>query len=131
MLLQIPDVLTAEQVAQCRQVLDEADWVDGRVTAGYQSGRAKDNMQLPEDHPAAEQLGDMVLGALERSALFMTAALPLHVFPPLFNRYEGGQSFGTHVDNAIRQVPGTRIASAPIFRRRCFSLPPRNTMAAS
>ena len=107
MLLQIPDVLTAEQVAQCRQVLDDADWVDGKVTAGYQSGRVKNNMQLPEDHPATEQLRNIVLGALERSPLFMTAALPLKVFPPLFNRYEGGQSFGNHVDNAIRQVPGT------------------------
>ena len=107
MLLQIPDVLTAEQVAQCRQVLDSADWVDGRVTAGYQSGRVKNNMQLPEDHPAAEQLRNVVLSALERSALFMTAALPLKVFPPLFNRYEGGQSFGSHVDNAIRQVAGS------------------------
>jgi PKHD-type hydroxylase len=107
MLLQIPDVLTAEQVAQCRQILDASDWIDGRVTAGYQSGRVKNNMQLPEDHPAAEQLRNTVLGALERSALFMTAALPLKVFPPLFNRYEGGQSFGSHVDNAIRQVAGS------------------------
>jgi PKHD-type hydroxylase len=107
MLLQIPDVLTAEQVAQCRQILDAADWVDGRVTAGYQSGRVKNNMQLPEGHPAAEQLRDIVLRALEGSSLYMTAALPLKVFPPLFNRYEGGQSFGSHVDNAIRQVAGS------------------------
>ncbi len=107
MLLQIPDVLTAEQVARCRQTLEQADWIDGRVTAGPQSGREKDNMQLPEDHPAARELGDLVLDALQRSPLFMGAALPLKVFPPLFNRYEGGQSFGAHVDNAIRQVTGT------------------------
>jgi PKHD-type hydroxylase len=107
MLLQIPDVLTREQVAQARQLLDAADWVDGRVTAGHQSARAKDNMQLPEDHPASRQLGDMVLAALQRNPLFISAALPLRVFPPLFNRYQGGQSFGSHVDNAIRQVPGT------------------------
>lgn len=107
MLLQIPDVLTAEQVAQCRQTLEEAAWVDGRVTAGHQSARAKDNMQLPEDHPAARQLGEMILAALQRNPLFMAAALPLKVFPPLFNRYQSGQSFGTHVDNAIRQVTGT------------------------
>jgi PKHD-type hydroxylase len=107
MLLQIPDVLTPEQVAQSRQMLEEAEWIDGRVTAGYQSARAKDNMQLPEDHPVARQLGDLVLAALERNSLFMAAALPLRVFPPLFNRYQGGQSFGTHVDNAIRQVAGT------------------------
>jgi PKHD-type hydroxylase len=107
MLIQIPDVLTAEQVAQCRQILDAADWVDGRVTAGFQSARTKNNMQLPEDHPAAEQPRDLILASLERNSLFMAAALPAKVFPPLFNRYEGGQSFGNHVDNAIRQVRGT------------------------
>lgn len=107
MLLHIPDVLSAEQVAEARRLLDSADWVDGNVTAGHQSARAKDNMQLPEHSPVAQQLGDMVLKALQRSSLFIGAALPLKVFPPLFNRYQGGQSFGTHVDNAIRQVTGT------------------------
>lgn len=107
MLLEIPDVLTAEQVVEVRRALDKAEWVDGRVTAGHQSLRAKDNLQLPEGHPAARELGDLILAALERSPLFMSAALPLKVFPPLFNRYEGGQSFGNHVDNAIRQVAGT------------------------
>ena len=81
--------------------------MDGRVTAGHQSARAKDNMQLPEHHPAARELGDMIVAALERNPLFMAAALPSKVFPPLFNRYEGGQSFGNHVDNAVRQVTGT------------------------
>ena len=109
MLLQIPDVLTREQVAQARQTLDAAEWVDGRVTAGHQSARAKDNMQLPEDHPASRQLGEMILGALQRNSLFISAALPLRVFPPLFNRYEGGQAFGNHVDNAIRQLPGSGL----------------------
>jgi PKHD-type hydroxylase len=108
-LLQIPDVLTREQVAQARQMLDAAQWVDGRVTAGHQSAKAKDNKQLPEDHPTSRQLGDMILAALQRNALFIAAALPLRVFPPLFNRYEGGQSFGNHVDNAIRQVPGSAL----------------------
>jgi PKHD-type hydroxylase len=107
MLLHIPDILTAEQVAHCRQKLDQADWVDGRITAGHQSARAKDNMQLPEDHPAARELGELILTALQNNPLFMAAALPLKVFPPLFNRYQGGQSFGTHVDNAVRQVTGT------------------------
>lgn len=107
MLLQIPDVLTPEQVSHARRVLDQAEWVDGRVTAGHQSARAKDNMQLPEDSPAARELGQMILAALQRNPLFLSAALPLQVFPPLFNRYQGGQSFGTHVDNAIRQVTGT------------------------
>lgn len=107
MLLQVPEVLTAEQVAQCRKVLEAAEWVDGRITAGHQSARAKDNLQLREDLDEAKQLGDVVIGALENSPLFMSAALPLKVFPPLFNRYQNGQSFGNHVDNAIRQVTGT------------------------
>jgi PKHD-type hydroxylase len=107
MLLHIPDVLTAEQVAEARRLLDQADWVDGRVTAGHQSARAKDNQQLPEDSPTARQLGDFILAALQKNPLFISAALPHRVFPPLFNRYQGGQSFGTHVDNAIRQVSGT------------------------
>src|SRR5580693_5751975 len=107
MLLPIPDVLNASQVLRARQILDHAEWVDGRVTAGHQSARAKDNMQLPEGSPAARELGSMVLAALEKDPLFISAALPARVFPPSFNRYQGGQSFGTHVDNAIRQVTGT------------------------
>ena len=106
MLLHIPNVLTPEQVAEARKILDAAEWSDGRVTAGHQSAQAKDNQQIPEGHPAARQLGEMVLKALGKNQLFFAAALPLHVFPPLFNRYSGGQNFGTHVDNAIRQVPG-------------------------
>jgi PKHD-type hydroxylase len=108
-LLAIPGVLVSDQVAEARRVLTEAeaDWVDGRVTAGHQSARAKDNRQLREDSEAARRLGALVVSALERNPLFLSAALPLRVFPPLFNRYEGGQAFGTHVDNAIRQVPGT------------------------
>jgi PKHD-type hydroxylase len=106
-LLPIPDVLTSEQVAQAWQILEQADWVNGRVTAGHQSAKNKDNMQLPENHPAARQLGETILTALGQNALFVSAALPARVFPPLFNRYQGGQSFGTHVDNAIRQVTGT------------------------
>src|SRR5688572_12663811 len=107
MLLHIPDVLSAAEVAHCRRLLEQSEWIDGRVTAGYQSGRVKDNMQLREDHPAARDIGDIILAALEKNALFMSAALPLRVFPPLFNRYSGGQSFGSHVDNAVRQVTGT------------------------
>jgi PKHD-type hydroxylase len=109
MLLPIPDVLTTAQVRHARALLDSADWVDGRVTAGPQSARVKDNLQLPEDHPAARQIGDLILAGLQRHPLFMSAALPLRVFPPFFNRYEGGQSFGSHVDNAIRQVPGVQM----------------------
>ena len=107
MLITIADVLNAEQVTQARKLLDEAKWVDGRVTAGHQSAKAKDNMQIPEGHPIARQVGGMILQALGKNLLFLSAALPHQVFPPLFNRYSGGQSFGTHVDNAIRQIPGT------------------------
>ena len=109
MLITIPDVLTPEQVAHARKILDAAEWVDGKVTAGHQSARAKDNMQIPEGSPAARELGEMILTALSKSLLFLSAALPLRIFPPLFNRYTGGQSFGTHVDNAIRQIPGTPL----------------------
>src|SRR4051794_38651582 len=107
MLLRIPGVLTSDQAARCRQVLAGAEWIDGRVTAGYQAQRVKDNMQLPEGHPAARRLGDMILASLEQNALFLSAALPLKVFPPMFNRYAGGQTFGVHVDTAIRHVAGT------------------------
>ncbi len=107
MLLPIPDVLTAEQVLRARQLFDQAEWVDGRITAGHQSSLSKDNVQLPEDSAVARELGEMILRALEQNPLFISAALPSRVFPPLFNRYQGGQSFGTHVDNAIRQVTGT------------------------
>lgn len=107
MLLQIPDVLTAEQVNAFRKALAQADWVDGKVTAGHQSAKAKNNLQLPEDHPLSHELGRLILQALERNPLFMSAALPLKVFPPLFNRYQSGGSFGIHVDNAIRDIRGT------------------------
>jgi PKHD-type hydroxylase len=106
-LLTIPDVLTDQQVREARQLLDEANWVDGRVTAGVQSARAKDNEQLPEDHPAGHRIGETILDALGQNPLFISAALPSRVFPPLFNRYRGGHAFGTHVDNAIRQITGT------------------------
>lgn len=107
MLLQIPNVLTPEQVRDARAQLDAAEWIDGRVTAGHQSARAKNNEQIPESHAAARELGAKIVDALARNPLFRSAALPLHVFPPLFNRYSGGQSFGSHVDNAVRQIAGT------------------------
>jgi PKHD-type hydroxylase len=103
MLLRIPEVLTKEQVAHCRMRLAAADWVDGRVTAGRGSAKVKKNTQLPEDSAVAVELGDLILTALESNALFVSAALPSRVFPPLFNRYEVGDGFGAHVDNAIRQ----------------------------
>lgn len=120
MLITIPDVLTAEQVRQMRAKLDAADWVDGKVTAGYQAQRVKENQQLAEGSPLAMELGEVVLGGLARSPSFMSAALPLRVFPPMFNRYAGGGQFGTHVDTAIRQLvtTGQRIrtdVSATLF----------------
>lgn len=107
MLIQIPDVLTRQQVADCRRMLDASEWIDGTVTAGHQSRIAKDNVQLAENDPVAIEIGDSILEALQREPLFVSAALPSKIFPPLFNRYSGGQNFGTHVDNAIRQVTGT------------------------
>lgn len=107
MLMTIADVLTTEETAQARAILDATEWVDGKVTAGYQARAVKENLQLPEGHPTAVKLGDMVLAALARSPLFMSAALPLKVFPPMFNRYTGGGHFGTHVDTAIRALAST------------------------
>jgi PKHD-type hydroxylase len=107
MLLHVRKVLTDAQVARCRELMERASWVDGRVTAGHQSARAKDNLQIPEGSPEAREMGDMIVAALERNPLFISAALPQRVFPPLFNCYRPGMTFGAHVDNAIRQVTGT------------------------
>ncbi|MFT6551976.1 MAG: PKHD-type hydroxylase [Zhongshania marina] len=109
MLVRIPAVLSKAEVAHCRRVLEAAEWVDGKVTAGYQSAKSKNNIQLLENSDAANQLGDIILAALANNNLFMSAALPLKIFPPLFNCYQGGHSFGVHVDNAIRQVKGTAV----------------------
>jgi PKHD-type hydroxylase len=107
MLITIPDLLSPEQVVQCRQALQTADWEDGRLTAGHLAVHAKQNLQLPQSHPLTEQIGGLILDALARSPQFMAAALPLKVEPPRFNRYEGGGTYGTHVDTAIQSVPGT------------------------
>lgn len=109
MLLKISTLLTTTQVQNVRELLFAADWIDGGITAGYQSAKAKNNFQLPEDSEAARQLGDTILMALAKNNLFMSATLPLKIFPPLFNCYQSGQSFNVHVDNAIRQVPGTPV----------------------
>ena len=107
MLLCIPSVLTPEEVADFRARLAEADWADGNATAGEQSRLVKTHRQLPETSPVARELGDRIIDALGRSPLFVSAALPLRTFPPLFNRYGEGEGFGTHIDNAIRPVRGT------------------------
>ena len=107
MLIAIPDVLDPAAVTRVRALIDEADWIDGNATSGPQSALAKRNEQLPEDSAAAREAGGIILDALGQSALFIAAALPLKVFPPLFNRYAGGQDFGLHVDTAIRIKRGS------------------------
>jgi PKHD-type hydroxylase len=102
MVIAIPDLLMPPEVARIRATIDAADWVDGNVTSGHQSALAKKNEQLPEYSAAAREAGAIVLAALQRSPLFIAAALPAKIFPPLFNRYAGGDNFGTHVDNAVR-----------------------------
>lgn len=113
MLLSIPGVLSKDAVAALRKEIDAAEWIDGNATSGQQSALAKRNLQLPEDSPAARKAGGVILDALERAPLFVAGALPLKVFPPLFNRYGEGQAFGMHVDNAlrVRRDGGFRIRS--------------------
>lgn len=106
MLIQIPDLLTADEVAHCRRVLERSQWVDGRVTAGQQAARSKFNLQIPIDSAESRELGDLVLRALGRNPTFNSAAMPLRVLPPMFNRYDVGMKFGAHVDGAIRTIPG-------------------------
>ena len=109
MMLAVPDLLDPAEVARVRSIVDAGEWVDGNVTSGHQSALAKRNRQLAEDSEAAREAGRLVLDALGRSALFIAAALPLKIFPPLFNRYEGGEAFGTHVDNAVRIHRGSEF----------------------
>src|SRR5665213_2678374 len=109
MMIHIPKVLSADEVARCRAVMEKGAWIDGRVTAGHQSAKVKNNLQLPENAPEARELGNMVVEAIGRSNLFMSAVLPKQVFPPLFNRYDAGMTFGAHVDNAIRSGNGARL----------------------
>lgn len=106
MLVRVPGLLDREQLAHVRAVLERTTWVDGKVTAGEQSAQAKINLQVPEDAPEARELGQLILGLLGRNETFVSAALPLRVFPPLFNRYDAGMAFHAHVDNAIRFAPG-------------------------
>lgn len=110
MLVTIPDVLNANELAHIRSVLEQTQWVDGRVTAGNQASGVKNNLQLPVDSPQAQELGNIVLGALGRNPRFMSAVLPLRVLPPMFNRYDVGMTFGAHVDGSIRALPdGQRL----------------------
>ncbi|MES1264269.1 MAG: Fe2+-dependent dioxygenase [Variovorax sp.] len=107
MMLHVPDVLSAEQVHEIRPALEATDWVDGRETVGVQGAQVKRNRQLPEHSPVGRELGRIILGALSHNPLFFSAALPIRFVPPLFNRYEGGEHYGLHVDGSVRAVPGT------------------------
>lgn len=110
MILCIPDVLSPEEISSSRKLLESAQWEDGKKTAGHQAIKTKDNRQLPADSEAAREVGLTILRALNVNPLFTSAALPLHILPPMFNRYSGGQQFGTHVDNSVRVMPnGQRI----------------------
>ena len=113
MLLHVANVLTPEEVAHCRRRLDTADWLDGRLTAGYQSAKAKHNLQLADDSPVARELGALILDKLQRHPTFVAGALPRRIFPPLFNCYREGQAFGFHVDNAVR-YPRTGEDRSPL-----------------
>lgn len=126
MLITIPDVLTPAQIDHARRTLSSAEWVDGRVTAGYQSAQTKDNLQIPEGHPAAAEIGEIILSALGQNPLFISAALPMKVFPPLFNSYGPGQSFGMHVDNAIRHVKGSSHRVRSDLSATLFLTPPED-----
>jgi len=121
MLVHIPNLLSAEQVAHMRGALAGSDWVDGKATAGAQSAGSKHNLQLPEDVPATRALGEIILTALGQNERFMSAALALRVFPPLFNRYDKGMNFGSHIDNAIRFVKPSLGTSGAIRVRTDLS----------
>ncbi|WP_045124941.1 Fe2+-dependent dioxygenase [Acinetobacter pittii] len=107
MIHHIPNVLNKDQVQFFRQEMDKAEWVNGKVTAGTLSATVKHNQQLPEEHPLTHQLSNIILDALGKHPLFLSAAIPLDIIPPLFNRYENHESFGFHVDNSIRLIRGS------------------------
>jgi PKHD-type hydroxylase len=128
MLVQLPKVLGEAQLGAMRTKLASAGaaWVDGRATAGHQGTLVKSNLQIAEDSPIARELGDVVLAALERNPLFISAALPSRVYPPMFNRYEGGMHFGSHVDGAVRLVPGTGVKIRTDMSATLFLAPPED-----
>ena len=127
MLLHIPGLFSREEVQRIRQALENTDWADGKITAGHQSAKAKHNLQLPEGHPLAKEVGAAMLERLWNNPLFMSAALPHKVFPPLFNCYTAGKSFDFHIDNAVRQARGshervrTDLALSVLSRMRWYS----------
>ena len=127
MLLAIPSVLDAAQVANARAVVEAGEWRDGKVTAGIQSALAKNNLQMANESDEARRVGQVILDALASNGLFQSAALPRRIVPPLFNRYDAasGHHFGEHVDNALRPLPGggrvRTAASMSSNKERCES----------
>jgi PKHD-type hydroxylase len=107
MILTIPGLLSAAQVDEFRQALGTVEWIDGKATAGYLSSRAKNNEQVPEGHPVGRRLGNAILEELDKNENFISAALPMRVLPPLFNRYTDGRAYGNHIDGAVRPIAGT------------------------
>jgi PKHD-type hydroxylase len=126
MLVVIPDVLTREEVAYIRQVLEGTDWVDGRATAGEQAARVKKNLQVPVDSQQGRELSQIVMRGLARNDTFASAALPLHVLPPMFNRYDEGMAFGAHVDGSIRVIPGSGQRIRTDVSSTLFLTPPED-----
>jgi PKHD-type hydroxylase len=126
MLVTIPDVLQPEDLAHIRSVLETTDWIDGRTTAGDQAAKVKHNLQVPVESLIAQELGQIVLRALGSNPTFMTAALPLRVLPPMFNRYDAGMTFGAHVDGAVRAIPGTGQRMRTDVSSTLFLTPPED-----
>ncbi len=110
MMLHIPEVLTASQLTDIRKRLDATDWVDGAATVGAQGAQVKKNRQLSELSPVGLELGQIILKALVNNPLFFAAALPMRYMPPLFNRYEGGDHYGFHIDGSVRTIPGSNLS---------------------
>ena len=126
MLVTIPDVLTAEEVTHIHGVLEGTSWVDGRATAGDHAAKVKNNLQVPLDAPAAQELGQIVMRALARHPTFTTATLPLRVLPPMFNRYDVGMTFGAHVDGSMRALPGSGHRLRTDISSTLFLTPPED-----
>jgi PKHD-type hydroxylase len=126
MLVHVPSLFSAQELAAIRGKLAAAEWEDGRASVGTLGARVKSNRQIPIDSPASRDLGKMVQKRLEQTPLFATAALPLKIYPPQFNRYEGGETYGSHIDGAIMPVPGTPFAVRGDLSATIFLTPPED-----
>ena len=126
MLVTIPNLLTPDELAHVRNVLENTAWIDGRATAGDQAAKVKNNLQVPIDAPAGQELGHVIVRALARNPIFTSAALPLRVLPPMFNRYDVGMTFGAHVDGSIRSLPGSGQRLRTDVSSTLFLTPPED-----